>query len=355
MIAISDIRRWLETTNDEVLSLYLAVDASQMENQAATPAWQTWLKNALKHVESDLQESHREAWSAICSWLEDFFASYAPSGKTLILFVEKSLQQTYELPILLSNYVSFGEPALTPLLQAINEHKPYLMTLLDHESACIWLVDMNHIEYEEKMQLDVHTEDWPKITLKSSPTRSQYVKAGGSRDRFAHRLEKQIEQFHKKVAKQVLRLSKKYHTDYIVLAGDPEVSHAFHRFLPNQTFIGPIPVAHHLRPSEIVREVAPFVTEYEHQQELLLVEDTVRLAESGVRCAIGTDVVKALAERCVEWLILPSASANESLVDQLTVAALRAGAEVKTVSGVAAERLIAAGGVAARLYYKVPV
>jgi hypothetical protein len=93
------------------------------------------------------------------------------------------------------------------------------------------------------------------------------------------------------------------------------------------------------------------VTEYKHKQEMRVVDEMIQLAGSGGRCVLGSKVVTALEQRRVELLIVPWPSANEKLVDRLTLEALAAGADVKPVGGEAAERLIGECGVVARVYY----
>ena len=165
MINLFDLRHLLELSHAPMLSLYLAVDPALPENQAAVPAWRRWLKTALREMENELEEQHSAAWFEIHKALEGVLESYAPNAKTLVLFCGKDFLQSFELAVAINNYISFGEPALTALLQLIHQHKSYLLVFSDHETARIWLVALNSIEYEEERRLEWYCEDWREMTL----------------------------------------------------------------------------------------------------------------------------------------------------------------------------------------------
>lgn len=350
MITISDLRWWLDQTKEPLLSLYLVVDTSIPENQTTTPAWKSWLKTALRDAESELSEDQREEWQVVRLRLEALLSSYEPTGKTLVLFLGSHTSQLYELPVLLKNYLSFGEPALTPLLYAMNLHKPYLINLLYHDIAHLWVVALNHIEYQMEMKLELHDEDWSEFTLMPASSAGGYVKAGSHRDRYTHRVEEQVERFYKRIAQQISKLGKKHRLEYVVLAGNEEANHELQKLIPDQTVIGPISVAPYLSSSEVLKQILPAVAEYEHEQELALVEGMIDQMKSGGRCISDTKTVTAMEQHRVELLVVPWPSANEKLVDELVLEALKTGADVKPVGGLAAERLVDECGIVVRLH-----
>jgi hypothetical protein len=169
------------------------------------------------------------------------------------------------LAVAINNYISFGEPALTTLLQVIHQHKSYLLVFSDHETARIWLVALNSIEYEEERRLEWYREDWREMTLMPTMSAGGFVKSGSHRDRYTQRLDEQIERFYREVADRILRLARKHRAAYVVLAGNQEANHRLRRLLPDQTVISPIAIAHYSSSSEVLKKASPLVAAYEDE------------------------------------------------------------------------------------------
>ena len=353
MITIADLRQIFGHTVESVLSLYLVVDPALRDNQSATPAWRSWLKTALRNIENDLEESQQATWLEIRARLEGFLDSFSPQSKTLVLYCGPDLMQPYELPISLENYASFGTPSLTLLLSALNEQNPYLITWVDQKSARFWIVAFDGIQFQGDMIRDLSQQDWRKVTAMSASSAGRHVKAGSHRDRYTDRLTEQIERFYGNVAERVAKLSDEHLASFVVLAGNQESAHAVANLICGHTVIGPVSIPHYLRSSEVLKRVSSIISKYREDQELALVEEIVQLAKSGGRGALGNEVLSALEQGCVELLVVPCSQDNQKLVDLLTIHALIAGMEIKPVSDGAAARLMAEGGVAARLYHPI--
>jgi hypothetical protein len=352
MIDMQDLRKLLASTETAVLSLYLHTDPAAQENQAATPAWSIDLKNALKEVEKTVAADQLPRWQAIRERVEGFFEDYTPKGKGLALFYNSDLNLIYELPVPLKNHASFGKPDVAPLVRVIDEYEPYLIVMIDREKAGLLAAYLGSVEYQEQMTAELHMSDWHEMKLASSPASVGYTKSGHSRDRFAARVDEQIEHFYRDVARRASDLREKYHAERVILVGSMEAAHALKESMSGENVIDIVPVPMWLSPGEVLAKVLPLALDYERQQESTLLDSVINLAKSGGRGALGyDDVIDAFTKQAVELFIVPGDSRANEEVDNLTARAVELGAKVEFVHGEAAERLKREGGLAARLYY----
>jgi len=333
-----------------VLSLYLNVDPGTLENQASTPAWQIWLKNALKDIESHLNDADTNVWQTLRARLNDFLENYTPNSKGLVLFLGDDLEQVYELPVTLENRAAFGKPAVAPLLWAMDEYEPYLIVLVDREKADFLLAQLGKVQHEDNLIMELHVEDWREMTL--MPSTTGQVRAGSHRDRFAVRMTEQLEHFYQNIATRARELAKKHGINRFILGGSQESAHALQHLMSHDNVVGIIPTLSTYKPAEVLQKAQPIAENYERKQEMELVEEIINLAKSGGRGALGYhEVALALKQGRVELLLASWSAKDARILDDLLVQALQAGAKIELAHGEPAERLNLEGGVAARLYY----
>lgn len=360
MITLDSVRTLLAEADDHTLTITLDVNPALPENQAVTPAWRIWLKNALKDVEAGLDAEQAEAWRAIRPRLDAFFQDYIPSSRGLALYMGRSLERVYELSVAFENRALFGAPVIAPLLWAVDEYEPYLIIQVDQEKAHFLTAFLGGAGTEETITLELSSEDWRQYTM--APTMAPVMAGGGTiqgshRDRFMDRVDEQIERFHRQVVSQAQELVKKNGAQRIILAGSEEAAHAVRRLMPEalaQAVVAILPIPLRAAPHEVLAQALPVALDYERQHEARLVEQVIGMAKSGGRGALGRDaVLAALEERRVEVLFVPWPLTDRDLRARLSVQAFEAGSDVEMVRGEAAQKLDAVGGLAARLYYAV--
>ncbi len=350
---MTDMKQLLKETGYPILSVYLHIDPALRENQSVSPAWRIWLKNALKELER-AEVKYPEVWTACLTSLDNFITSYKPVTKSLALFLGYDIQQVYELPVIVENSISFGEPALAPLIRAFDESQSFLLSYITHEHAEFFVMSQAGIEFQLELDIDIPREQWHELTLMPATAAGGFVRAGTHRDRFEDRIEEQEEHFYKEIAEEIFNLRENYPVNEVVLAGNEKSAHAVLKHIVDTTIIGPVTLAHYLNPSEMLQEIMPIVNEHRLAKDLQLIQNTIDLAKSGGRAARGTEVLNAIEEHRVETLILPLVSSNQALVNKLSYDALLGGAQVKLVTKNAADYLIEDCGIVAILYYQLP-
>ena len=358
MIDLADIHRLISQADaDKTLSLFLMVDAARIENHAATPGWRIWLKNALRELHVEHPED--ETFDALRKRAEDRLDSYRGQTKGLALFLTPSGEQMFELPVpLLENAVSYGRASLAPLLWAMDEYERTLVLVVDQEHARFISGYMGGASREGMHNNDFAAYDFPEKTqMPTGHNQGGRVSGGSNRDAFAATEGDHRRRFFQEVALQARQLMEETGAARLFIGGSEEAAHAVKKEMHDDVakkVVGILSIPQHLDDAAVVRLVGPVATEVERQREIELVDEVVNFTKSGSRGAVGHAAVAACLERQqVELLVLPWPMQDPILRDSLPREALLAGAKIELVSGAAAERLNAEGGVGARLFYVI--
>jgi hypothetical protein len=352
MLNLNDVKTLLDV--QPMLSLYLNVNAASPENQATTPAWRNWLNRTLRDLENASDIENNEIWQAARTRVDDYFDSYEPQSKGLVMFLGKDVEHVFELPMPVTNHASFGVPAVAPLVWAIDEYEPSIVVRVDHKQAHFMVIYLGGIEYEDKLTHDLDVDDWHTEPRGDDAHDQIVISASNKHYRLEARVEEHIERFFRDVAQRVQMLSQQYDTQRIILGGIQESAHALKELLTGVTVIDVLALPLRDSPAEVLEKVLPVARDYERGQEAALVDEVINLAKAGGRAALGAGPVGlALQEGRVELLIASWTSESDTVTERLIVQALANNAKIELVHGDAATALNAEGGVAARLFYAV--
>lgn len=358
MIDFADIHRLISQPDaDQTLSLFLMVDAARLENHAATPGWRIWLKNGLR----ELQARHPEdpTFDALRKRAEERLERYRGHSKGLALFLTPSGEQEFELPVpLAENAVAYGRASLAPLLWAIDEYERTLIVVVDQERARFISGYMGGAHREGTHVNDVVAYDFgDKTQMPTGRNQGDRYTGGSNRDAFEATIGDHLRRFYQEVAAQVRHLKEDQKIDRIILGGPEEAAHALRREMHDtvsRAVVAIVPIPQWVDDNAVMRLALPAAIEVERQKEVELVDEIVNLAKSGGRGALGFAALAGCLERKqVELLVLPWPVEDPEVRDRLPLEALAAGAKIELVSGAAAERVRAEGGVAARLFYAI--
>ncbi len=351
MIKLENIKDLLDQTDDATLTLYVNVDKAAMENQATTPAWRIWVKNTLRDLDSS---ADAEAWNTVHDWVQNYFNDYEPTSKGLLIFAGVSFQEVHELPLQFENHATFGEPFLTPLLSAMDEYKPYLVTLVDQESARFFIGYLGEIGFQESMEIDLEEYDFQQKTLTLSSA-GLGVTQSSNQEAFDRMIDEHRNRFYRDVIETTQKLAEHNQIRRVILGGSEQSAFALQHLMPDSLkadVVGVLNIPMRYNASDIFQHVLPVAQEAEEKQDMDIVNQVIDFAKSRGRGALGEEAVKmALDMQQVELLILPWPSQKPELSDSLAFQALQLNSKIELVHGEAAERLNEEGGIAARLYY----
>lgn len=355
MMNLDDIKGMFAEADKPVLTLYLNTNNADEANQASNPRWRVWLKERLREL-SDQQAGG--AWTQIHERVEAFFADYQPDSKSLVLFVGPDFQRDITLEVPLENQVSYGKPAVLPLLWAIDEYEPYLVALVDQEKARFILTRLGMVEFEEGIESDLDEYEFREKTIMPSASAvagGHGATQGSHRDIFEDTIREHHNRFYREAVENVGAIADKHGVARIILGGAEESAHAVRRFLPDalaDQVVAVLPIPMRSSSKEAVDLAASTVLDYEREGEMALVNQVIDFAKSGGRGALGLKAVQeALEMQRVELLVIPYPMEDADLAAELPLRVFASGGNVELVHGAAAERLKEEGGIGARLYY----
>jgi hypothetical protein len=328
----------------DILSLYLAVDPTDRANQAATPAWQIALKNGLAEIERGLDQRARAGWARARAHVDAYLAGYRPAGKTLVLFADDEALLDYHLPVRLDHRAHYGLAQLKPFLWAIDEYKHYEVVLFGEDRVRHLGVYLGRATDD----LTVHEDQaWLRAERKS-----------GHEAQYARRQDELDRRFLRGIAADIDRYVLEHHdVARLIFGGGHRLAHAARKLLHPRVadlVVGVVPLPFESAPREIAAATRALAEQVEREQDLALVAEIVALAGAGGRGALGYDAVgRALDAQAVRTLVLPY-PIPAAATDEVMIKAVRSSSTLGFVYGEAADRLHAAGGVGARLYYAPP-
>lgn len=348
---LTNLKQLLEQNQSSVLTLYLQVDAALRENQATTPAWYIWAKNALRAVDQSVSADLRAAWNQIQTRAIDFLEQYLVEEKGIVLYIGADFSYGYRLPVIPhDNLVRFGEPLVTPLIWLMDEFEPYLIVLVDQEEAHFLTTYLGNIGREQAMASERFSFDSRQKTIRSSDRRP----GGGFNKDKLDSVEAEVEaHFHRDVAARIAELMTTFGAQRVIIGGNERAAHDVKRYLaPDITVAGILAMPFDESDDEVRARILPVSLAFERDQELDSVRHVIDQARSHGQGVLGLQgVQEALAMKRVDTLLASWPPENQEQLHHLTISAMRAGSRIELVHGKAAQRLNEVGAVAALLRY----
>ena len=358
---IDDLREFAEYAathaQDSYLSLYLMTDPSDSANQVQTPAWRTFLNNAIANVESGLDpvqakqwknvrlsdESPDKAWARTRKRLEKYLTSYRPEGKTLVLFLSPGSEYSFELPVRIDSAYYYGKPHIQEFLWALDEYEQHSVLLFGEDHVRVLRLALGRSAADRSVVSD---QAWLRGLRKTGEGEQNKQRQDDITRRFVKNAANEVDKFFMKTPD----------VGRIVLGGNMELAHAVlgsvHPSVKDKV-IAMLPLPVELPAHEVADRIAETAEQGERDYEAALVTDIIRSAGARGRGATGyTAVGHALDRGAVRLLALPY-PADSDVIEPILLQAVRAGTEVEFLHGEAAERVKDAGGVVAQLYYAV--
>lgn len=359
MIDQNKIQEIIENFNDNTLSLYLRVDPADIENQAQTPAWNIWLKNALSELESELDDSQKPTWENIISRVDNHFNVYQPNGRTFVLFMDADHEFIQELPFTMRNRKHFGKPHVAPLLWAMDEYEQYLIVMVDKQKAIFRKAYLGNLQTESEMTIDLEYDWGEKTLMPASGGDGQALRQGNNREAFEDMIEAHQDRFYGSVADEIKKLLGGDQPMRLILGGNERAANVveskLHSSVSDQ-LVSVMSIPMDANDKEIMDRIWQTAYNYERNNEFDLVEEITSMAHANGRGVLGRDDLETAMERQqVEQIIMPYNLLHDDpdYAQKLTLWSLEHNRSMEFVHGQAAAKIEQAGGIAARLFYSL--
>lgn len=360
-----------------VLSVYLDVDQSRETNR--NRKFEVSLGNLLRELEQGIVDQYeREEFVADAELTTRFVSGYRPGARSLVVFCDvlEDFFWRRELDVPLHSEARWGETLyLRPLLETIDEYERYGVILTDRAKARLFTVHLGKIEEHDQSFAP------GEVKIFRAPGRDRIR----SDMRFQRKADQYAYRHLKRVAELAVELGERHAFDRLMLAGPVEATSQLQQLLPKQwqsRIVASLDLPVESDQQTVLTATLKVAEEAERKGEMALVEDLIAdAARAEQRAVTGLDAtLRALrlgriwrlvyadgfappGGRCANCATLfwekPGSCAYcgaavwpiDDLVEQAAQRVVVSGGQVEHVSGVAVERLKAAGGVGAFLKF----
>lgn len=286
---VQRLKERLEGHPGPVLSVYLSVNARYPENQRQ--AYKTRLKDALREMEAP-EELAGPVW-------EEVEREFRPGARTLIFFAaQDGLFERHELQVDLPEAFHLGEPYLTPLVLALDEHESYGVALVDAEEFRFFV--SSPMDDPGEGSDGASSGFFREADLKPS---RPYPRGGGSKDMdpAGRTQETNIRRFYKDMGELTQKLVFQDNVKNLIIAGTKERTSDFRENLPEPIkarVVAEEAVAINAPEGELAEQFEAFQEKAENERKAGLIEEARENGVHGVK-----DTVEALQEGRVHHIV----------------------------------------------------
>lgn len=343
-----------------VLTIYVNGDVTDV---AARAQWRTELRNALDAIESSLAGSthaEREDFSATRELALKKIDGYAPGDGSpgwMGLFTPGEVHHAGVAPVPVPTQATWSQGAnLAPAIRMVKEARPVLVVVTDSTQVRIHRYVDRTISLEESFDQDAKV-DQPYHSQKPLPQGFNKGQRGlPGADAAQRELRNATDLMMSEAATRISQLAGG--DAWVLIGGINVVATALHgkleKRLADRSAVVPIDV--HDKESRLAELAREHASRLRAAEDLKRVEEVLSANAAGGTGAVGLrDIDRALFNGQVHELYLTSTFVNEHADEAVNAIrqAFDKSATVEHVSGDAADRLDAEGGIAARLRFTI--
>ena len=361
MLSHADLMTLERRLRDEtVLSIYVNGDFA---NVADRGQWRTALRNALDEIEGSLGGSthaDREAFASARALVMDAIADYTAGEEApgwMGLFTAREVHHAGVVPVAVPTVATWSVGAnLAPAIRILKEARPVLIVVADSANARVYRYVDRTLTLDDSFDRDAKVDQPYHMSRPAPQGFSSGTRGRPGADAAQRELRHATDAMLAEVEARIDRLASD--DAWILIGGIDTVANALHsrldKRLASRAAVIPIDVHDNdARLAEIARE---HVSQLRAAEDLKRVEEVLSANAAGGTGAVGlADIDRALFNGQVHELFVTT-DFVERHADEAVSAIRRAfdeSATVEHVSGDAAQRLDAAGGIAARLRFTI--
>lgn len=354
--ALMNLERQLRL--ETVLSIYIN---GEFADVAARGQWRTELRNALDAIEGSLRNAthaEREAFSSareLALKEVDQYRNGEDAPGWMGLFTADKVHYTSVAPIAIPTVATWSQgPNLAPAIRSLKEARPVLIAVTDSTEVRIYRYVDHAISLEDSLQRDAKV-DQPYHMSRPAPQGFSSGTRGRPGAEAAQREERKATDT--LLAEAATRLEQLAGLDaWILIGGIDVVASALHGRLDKKMEhrAAIIPLDIHDKEARLAEYAREHASRLRRAEELRLVDEVLSAHAAGGTGAAGLkEIDQALLNGQVHELYVTSAFVNDHAEEAMSAIrrAFDESATVEHVSGEGAEKLDAAGGVAARLRF----
>jgi len=354
-----------------VLSVYLDTNQAKQANRGLKPGYLTRLDSQAKAAARAVPETQAEAFQSQVKRAVAYLRGRRLRGKGIVMFAGPEAWEAVQLPLEVEDEVHWGAPSLGQLYWLLDEHKPYGVVVVGQKHVQFFLYWLGEIlELEDKKFLLARVKE--KEMGKVSRPRVR-MSRGTNRDAFARHVAADYAHYYRQIAERIERWCAAEHFQSVFVVGMNEMAKGTVQELPAVVRDSVVEVDKDygwMTRSELQRRLRPLVEKHERERDVALVdrllggdrnavagldEALVQLQKGTLRSVVVAKGLEADLLRCGECLWAdrggdtrcPACGRERhpaTFREVFPELARRYGVSLKVVSGEAARKLQAAGG-----------
>ena len=145
-------------------------------------------------------------------------------AKGVIVLTGPKVWKSFPVALKVRNELHWGKPALTQLLNLVDEEKPSLIIALDRAGARFFRYEIGEMTEYEESKFHIDASQWKKKEHAHMARRATEMPHGNQRDVFNQRMDAQYMHFCSEIAKRVENLSKKESLSSVILVGSKRLT-----------------------------------------------------------------------------------------------------------------------------------
>jgi hypothetical protein len=361
MLNHADLTKLEQNLRDRtVLSIYINGENS---NAATRGQWRTELRNALDAIDELLDgapHAEREAFSATRELALSKVDAYEPGEDApgwMGLFTPREVHYAGVVSVPVPTRATWATGAnLAPCIRVLKEARPVLVVVADRSRVRIHRYVDRTVSLVESLEREVHIDEHYHMSRPAPSGFHSGTRGTPGTDAVQREMRKGTDSLLADAAARVEELAG--NDAWVLVGGIPVVASALHGRLNHRLESRATVVALdvHAPDAMLAESAREHASRLRAREDLERVEHVVAAKARGSTGAVGLeDTGRALVNGQVRELYLTSAFVQDH-VDEAVDAIRRAfdeGAKVEHVSGDAAQRLDAAGGIAAKLRFTI--
>ena len=274
-----------------VLTAYLDVNPANPRNQGTPRGYVTWLKSAGQAFGKELPRDARKAFRIQLKRIEDYLSTHRPRGRGLLVLAGLQVWEMLPLQVNVTEELHWGKPSLQQMIWVLDEHRPRGAILIDGSGARFFRFWLGTVTEDEAAAFFIDYSSWRKPHLVGPSTSAVSKQYGVQRDRVKDRMAAQRSRFVRALADRIVSWSNEGRISPVLLVGGPGDVEAIAATLPAE-FRKRTAIIQKALPristGDAKKKLEPLLRNWEREYEAALVDELVSSRQQR-KAATGLD------------------------------------------------------------------
>jgi release factor family 10 len=354
-----------------VLSVYLDTNQSKQMNRGLKPGYLTKLDSLVKAAGRSVPTTQAEEFHKQAKRVAAYLRGRRLRGKGVVIFAGAGEWEATLLPLEVENEVDWGAPSLGQWYWLLDEHKPCGVVIVGQKGAQFFRYQLGELVEGDTLKFRLAPVKEKEMGKVSRP--HVRMSRGTNRDAFERHVAADYAHYHRQIGERIERWFVAEHLQSVFVVGLNEMAKGALKELPAAVRDLAVPVDKDfgwMTRAELQRRLVPLLEKHERERDVAIVdallagsgtavvgldEALVQLQKGTLRSVVVAKGLQADLLRCGECLWTdhgsdarcPACGGERHAVTFRGVfpeLARRYNVSLKVVSGEAARKLQAAGG-----------